>query len=295
MNKNNHRLIFNASRGCMMAVAETASSCSKSPSATTSTRRKSSKCSKSAKGDRFTLSKVLLAQWIQAQAATIFIVNICVSSLFTTAQSANSVRDARNFVRFSQSQEVGSQITTQGNLSLNAGANINATAANIQSQQSTQLSAAGNVNLTEGLSTRSLQEAQFASTKGFMSSRSFTSRVTEGSTQSIGTNVGGNTVNVTANQDINIKGSSVIADKDATLKAGNNVNIESATNTASNTSFVENKQSGFLSGGGFGISYGKREQSTDQKNQNTTAAASTVGAIGGNVNINAGQTFRQVG
>jgi filamentous hemagglutinin len=220
--------------------------------------------------------------------------NINLTTL-TTAQSANSVRDARNFVRFSQSQEVGSQITTQGNLSLNAGANINATAANIQSQQSTQLSAAGNVNLTEGLSTRSLQEAQFASTKGFMSSRSFTSRVTEGSTQSIGTNVGGNTVNVTANQDINIKGSSVIADKDATLKAGNNVNIESATNTASNTSFVENKQSGFLSGGGFGISYGKREQSTDQKNQNTTAAASTVGAIGGNVNINAGQTFRQVG
>ena len=278
----------------MMAVAETTSS-SKPPSAISKAQRGPSKCSKSAKGDRFTLSKVLLAQWIQAQAATIFIVNICVSSLFTTAQSANSVRDARNFVRFSQSQEVGSQITTQGNLSLNAGANINATAANIQSQQSTQLSAAGSVNLTEGVATRSLQEAQFASTKGFMSSRSFTSRVTEGSTQSIGTNVGGNTVNVTANQDINIKGSSVIADTNATLSAGNNINIEAATNTARNTSFVETKESGFLSGGGFGISYGKREQSTDQKNQNTTAAASTVGAIGGNVNINAGQTFRQVG
>ena len=74
--------------------------------------------------------------------------------------------------------------------------NINARAANIQSQQTSQLNAAGNVNLTEGLATRSFTDAQFASTKGFMSSRSRASLTTQDSTQSIGTNVGGANVNV---------------------------------------------------------------------------------------------------
>ena len=65
--------------------------------------------------------------------------------------------------------------------------------------------------------------------------------------------MGGNNVNVTASKDINIKGSTVIADKDATLKAGNNVNIEAATNTSRQTSFTQKTESGFLSGGGLGI------------------------------------------
>jgi filamentous hemagglutinin len=157
------------------------------------------------------------------------------------------------------------------------------------------LQAGNTLTLQAGQKSNDMAWGSQTTSSGFLSSSTTTRRETASSTQSIGTNVGGNTVNVTANQDINIKGSSVIADTNATLSAGNNINIEAATNTARNTSFVETKESGFLSGGGFGISYGKREQSTDQKNQNTTAAASTVGAIGGNVNINAGQTFRQVG
>jgi filamentous hemagglutinin len=244
MNKNNHRLIFNASRGCTMAVAETASSCSKNPSGTSKACRRAAKCSKSAKSDEFTLSKVPLAQWIRAQAA--------INSVVSGCPTHNS----------------------KGNTNLQAG---------------------NTLTLQAGQKTNDMAWGGQTSSSGFLSSSTTTRRETGSSTQAVGTNVGGNTVNVTANQDINIKGSSVIADTNATLSAGNNINIEVATNTARNTSFVETKESGFLSGGGFGISYGKREQSTDQKNQNTTAAASTVGAIGGNININAGQTFRQVG
>ena len=69
MNKNTYRLIFNKSRGCMMAVLETASNCSKSPTGTSKARRRSSKCSKTTKAGQFALSKVALAQWIRAQAA----------------------------------------------------------------------------------------------------------------------------------------------------------------------------------------------------------------------------------
>jgi guanyl-specific ribonuclease Sa len=43
MNTQSHRLIFNPTRGCMMAVAETASSASNTPSATSKARSRSSK------------------------------------------------------------------------------------------------------------------------------------------------------------------------------------------------------------------------------------------------------------
>ena len=211
------------------------------------------------------------------------------------AQSANSVRDARNYVRSSQSQEVGSQISAQGPLALSAGNNINAVAATLQSQQGVQLNAAGSVSLSAGLATSNFEDAQFAQSRGWLSSASRTSRVTQNSTQAIGTSVGGKTVDLSAGQDIRVKGSSVISDSATTLRAGNNVSIEAATDTSRSTSFLEKKESGFLSGGGFGISYGNREQSTDNKGQSTTAAASTVGSIGGNVSITAGQAYRQVG
>ena len=52
-----------------MAVLETASSNSKSPSGTSKARRRSSKCSKTTKAGQFTLSNVPTTQWIHVQAA----------------------------------------------------------------------------------------------------------------------------------------------------------------------------------------------------------------------------------
>ena len=52
-----------------MAVLETASSNSKSPSGTSKVRRRSSKCSKTTEAGQFTLSNVSTTQWIHVQAA----------------------------------------------------------------------------------------------------------------------------------------------------------------------------------------------------------------------------------
>ena len=50
-----------------------------------------------------------------------------------------------------------------------------------------------------------------------------------------------------------------------------------------------------MSGGGLSISYGDQMQSLEGKNTTTTAATSTVGSVGGNVNITAGSQYKQVG
>ena len=125
---------------------------------------------------------------------------------------------------------------------------------------------------------------------------STTERRSQTQTSAVGTTAGGVNVTVGAAQDINLKGSSVIGEQNVTLAAGNNINIEAAQNTSTQSNFYETKESGLLSGGGpLSISIGNRQQSTDHKDQSTTAAASTIGAINGNVNITAGNTYQQTG
>ena len=498
MNKDNHRLIFNASRSCMMAVAETATSCSKSPSGTSKARRKSSKCSKNAKSDGFNPSDRPLAQWARAQAApdsgvsvahnlrpgialseaqmaqltsdivwlveqTITLpngqtaqvlvpqvyvrvqpgdingngtlmaaerVNIELSSDLTnsgtivgrsvmrlsadnvnnlngrlqaadntitattdinntggvisandrlqlnagrdinvttttssgrtaagsgvyertaidrvaglyisnpggtllasagrdikltaavvqnqgvggitvldakrdlnlasmqTRESSNITFDAKNYSRFGTSQEIGTQIQTTGNVALRAGQDITTRAATVNSTEGTAAMTAGrDVNLTAGQSSLAQSNATFTTGRAFLSKSSKEDRSSSDSTNAQASQIGGVQIVIDAGRDITVRGSEVISDKSTTLVAGNNINIESATNTANSTSFSETKTKGLFSSGG-GLTFGKKQQSTDQKDQTTTAAASTVGSIGGNVNLIAGQTFKQVG
>lgn len=84
----------------------------------------------------------------------------------------------------------------------------------------------------------------------------------------------------------------MIGDTGTTLAAGRNIAIEAATNTSRSTSFFEKKESGFFQEG---LSYNASEQSNDRQGRNTTAAASTVGALQGNVVAVANNNYRQVG
>ena len=102
-------------------------------------------------------------------------------------------------------------------------------------------------------------------------------------------------VDIRAGQDITAKGSEVIGDEGASLMAGRDVSIAAAQTTSQSSSFNETKKSGLFSGGGLSITIGKQQQSLEQQGGNTSAAASTVGAIAGNVNIQAGRNYQQTG
>jgi filamentous hemagglutinin len=140
-----------------------------------------------------------------------------------------------------------------------------------------------------------VDEAHQHTSKGFLSKSTVTTRESNSSTTALGSNFGGDTVNITGNKDISIKGSNVVSDNGTTLNAGNSVTIEAAQNTSSSSSFRKETNSGLMSGGGLSISYGNQMQSNDGKDQTTTAAASTVGSVGGNVSITAGNQYKQVG
>ena len=85
----------------------------------------------------------------------------------------------------------------------------------------------------------------------------------------------------------NVKGSNVVADNDVSVKAGGNLNIESAAQTSESEYIKSVKKSGLLSGGGLGFTIGKEKRKDQYANQNTEQVGSTVGSLKGSVDLEA--------
>ncbi|WP_090143190.1 hemagglutinin repeat-containing protein [Limnohabitans sp. DM1] len=213
----------------------------------------------------------------------------------TQSHSQDTTYDANRYLRTSQSQEVGTQISAVGELNLKAGQDVNARAANVQAQVGLLVDAGRNVNISAGEQSLSTAQSTRTNSSGLFSSSSTTSRNSSASTTAVGSSFEGQSVNISAGQDLNVKGSNVLADQNVNLSAGGNVNIEAAQNTQNQGSFSQTTKSGLLSGGGLSVTLGKQMQSVDSQGQSTTAAGSTIGSTGGNVSITAGKTYTQTG
>ncbi|TYK67505.1 filamentous hemagglutinin N-terminal domain-containing protein, partial [Comamonas sp. Z3] len=204
--------------------------------------------------------------------------------------------DPKNHLFFGGSQEAGTQINTQGTTVIRAGNDINARAAQVQTTQDLRLSAGKDVNITAGQATQSLDNAYFTKSSGLLGSSTKTLVDNAHQTQAQGSGLGGDTIAISAGRDITVAGSNVVSDNGTALQAGRHVNIVAVEETSSEQHLRKSTSSGLLGGGaGIGVTIGSRMQSTDQAITGTSAAGSTVGSINGNVNIVAGESYRQVG
>ena len=211
----------------------------------------------------------------------------------STAQASDLIANARNHLRQSGTQEVGSQISSDSSTTLSAGQDLNARAASVSASGDLSATAVRDIYITEGRTTRQSDDARFAQKSGFMSSRTEASRSQSSSDTAVASQFGGQTVTLRSGANTQVRGSSVIADQGATVVAGGNIDIQAAQQTHNSSSTSQTTKSGLGAMGG--ISYGKSDQSTDRQTQGTSAAASTVGAISGDVNLIAGQSYRQTG
>ncbi len=114
-------------------------------------------------------------------------------------------------------------------------------------------------------------------------------------TQVTGSNITGNTVLIQAGHDVRVTGSNVVSDVGTRLIAANDVNIEAATGTHNQTQDADKKTSGLMGTGGIGFTIGTRKQATDNQASGTYSTASTVGSTQGDVDIQAGKNYRQMG
>ena len=204
--------------------------------------------------------------------------------------------DSNNFRSDASKADVGTQLQVEGNLSLQAGKDLNTRAAIVTSNQGDLFASAGNnVNLNAGEANVQHDEGHRFEDNGFLSSTTTTTRDTLNQTSAQATTLSGKTSTVLANQNITIQGSNVVSDNGTLLDAKNNLAITAATNTSSESHISVKKESGILSSGGIGVTIGTRQLNTDQKNTTTTASASTVASIQGNVDLQVGKNYVQTG
>ena len=190
---------------------------------------------------------------------------------------------------------VGTNVAATGRLTVAAGileqGAINITASSMTAGEQLKLTATDSINIG------STQETHVSDTASTRTSGSALSRKTTqkadyvASSQAVGSALSGKTVDISAGKDINVLGSAIAGDGDVSLAALGNVNIGASTNTLTEQYHTQVKESGFLSRGGFGITYGTRVTTTDQSRDATTQSGqsrSMVGSIDGNLSVSAG-------
>lgn len=216
----------------------------------------------------------------------------------TTASNNSLNWDANNYRKDSASTEVGSQVHASGAIVLKTDADINARAANVQTGTSVAAIAGNNINVVAGVNAVTVDEGHQHTAKSFLHKELITTRDTLDRTSALASNLGGASVSLVAGNDLKVTGSAIAGDAAVDLTAGNAIVITAATDTSKEAHARTVKESGFLSGGGFGISYGTRTTRTDQQQDaslQSGQARSLVGSVGGNLTLNAGAAINIAG
>ena len=189
----------------------------------------------------------------------------------------------------------GASLGGAGSLNLAAGKDVNIQGSQIDTGGVASVKAGGNITVTSIAEHHESLQTHQGSHSGVVGSSASAERHESDSTTQVAALLGARTIDMKAGQDIAIQGSSVVSDQDTSLTAGRNVTIAAATNTSNKSDDREESASGLMGSGGLGVTVGNRQQSQNQQGTSTTAVASTVGSVGGNVTIKAGQTYTQTG
>jgi hypothetical protein len=192
---------------------------------------------------------------------------------------------------------VGSSVSAGGALQLAAGiketAALTVSSSALASTGALSLSATGNVLIGGVQENHVIDNASHHESSSTFKSKETTTADYSAKSILVGSSVSGNSVAIQSGNDIRVVGSGVVADMNVDLVAKNSVTITAGTSTSTESHHSEVVEGGFLSGGGgFGISYGTRTTTTDQKQDATLQsgqARSLVGSLGGSLNVIAGE------
>lgn len=177
-----------------------------------------------------------------------------------TSQTLNARKDMTlnkdNYLRTQRQTEVGTSMDAKGGVAVQAGQNINARAAYINSDNGTVAMAAGrDINFTTGRETAVDDYGLKHKESGLLSSSTTTVRTHDDHQRVLGTTVTGQAVQIGAVQDVNMTAATVAGQDDVTVAVGRNVTTTSDMQYDKATAYTKVKSSGVL-GAGLGIMVG---------------------------------------
>ncbi|MEY0665475.1 hemagglutinin repeat-containing protein [Providencia rettgeri] len=206
------------------------------------------------------------------------------------SHATDYTRDSERYDRRESTQDIGSALSTQGNLTLNAGNDVNIKGSEVRSDATLNVDAGNNLNITAGESTFDQDARSKWTDKKLLSKTTHTlhGEVHEKTAQS--STLSGNQVNLNAGKDITVSASNVMAENDLTATAGNNLNITTADELREDDVERTKKTSGITSSGGLGFTVGKQSVKQTTDTDSNQKKGSVIGSTAGNVTLTAGNT-----
>ncbi|AWH89383.1 hemagglutinin repeat-containing protein [Limnobaculum parvum] len=211
----------------------------------------------------------------------------------TEEKQRSYVWDKDNYRHEGSSQDVGTQITGGGNITLAAKNDVNARASQVESGGQLAVVAGNDINIMAGQSSAHLDEHTKSSGKG----GGGMTKVTNESHSKLdyqyaeSSRFDGNSVVMNAGNNLLVHGSEVIATNDLTLKAGNNLTITSAQETSDERRMERETKSGLMGSGGIGFTVGKIDEKSTNTVHGISNVGSTIGSTNGSVSLSAGNNL----
>ena len=198
--------------------------------------------------------------------------------------------DSSNYLRTKRGTEFVTEIQADGNVSLAAGNDLSARAANVASKNAdVSLTAGNDVNITAGTETAEDHYAMRYKERGLFSSKTTAIRTDSEERSALSANISGKNVNISAAKDAELQAANVIADGSANVSATRNLTLSSAENYAQLDHYKEVKKSGIFGSGGLGFTIGTQRTKTDHDREATTQQGTNIAALSGNVSLSAGE------
>ena len=211
-----------------------------------------------------------------------------------THSQFDATLDAENFNRQSRGAEVGSHLQAGADLALRAGRDVQIRGAEIQAGGRLALQADQHIAIEASQAYASDASGRTAEGHTIFSSGTATERRRHAQTQTVASQLDGQSTVLHSGADTRISASSVVAQKDLQIAAAGQVRIEAGYNTTQTGRYSAKSETG-LTANGPSLHLGRTDQSADQRTTQTMAAASTVGSLDGRVSITAGTTYTQTG
>ncbi|EDM0764169.1 hypothetical protein GH700_19510 [Salmonella enterica] len=205
-----------------------------------------------------------------------------------TTSTENIDENRSNYRHLHQTTDAGSRIDTQGDLSLTAGHDLTATAAQVSAGGALTAGAGHDLTLNAGTATTDLTENSKQTSHGLLSSYSRETHDEVHDRQAVSTTFSGNTVSLAAGHDATVRGSNVAGTQDVSLEAGHNLDITTAGESHREAHMKREQASGLMGSGGIGFTLGSRSQKSTTWGQGETQLGSTVGSQHGNLTLSAG-------
>ncbi|NHB94591.1 hemagglutinin repeat-containing protein, partial [Photorhabdus cinerea] len=193
-----------------------------------------------------------------------------------------------NTRHLTQQTDIGSQITGAGDVTLQAGHDLKAAAAQVNAGQQLTAQAGNNLTLTTGTASSDLVEHSKQTSQGWLAKSSVETHDEVHDRQALSTTFSGDKVNLQAGNDLHIRGSNVAGTQDVSLNAGHQLTVTTAAEAHDETHQRQEKKSGLMGTGGIGFTVGKASQKTTTDRDSQLNKGSTVGSSQGRVTLNAG-------